>query len=141
MRENRRQRRGVDGCTGLFNGRRSHQNHSWRLSAQPQGKWITVSSRLRETDHNFRFWNFVREVLATVKGKHVYIRQCTRAGAEMARLPMAGANVMVTDILEDEGHALANDKTPLWCMMFWEDQCRHQRSYEESLWWFGYSGE
>ena len=46
-----------------------------------------------------------------LKGKVAFISGGARGlGAEMARLLHGeGANVMVTDILEDEGHALAND--------------------------------
>ena len=46
-----------------------------------------------------------------LKGKTAFISGGARGlGAEMARLLHGeGANVMVTDILEDEGHALAND--------------------------------
>ena len=46
-----------------------------------------------------------------LKGKTAFISSGARGlGAEMARLLHGeGANVMVTDILEDEGHALAND--------------------------------
>ena len=46
-----------------------------------------------------------------LKGKIAFISGGARGlGAEMARLLHGeGANVMVTDILEDEGHALAND--------------------------------
>ena len=49
--------------------------------------------------------------MGRLAGKTAFISGGARGlGAEMARLLHGeGANVMVTDILEDEGHALAND--------------------------------
>ncbi|HAL85018.1 MAG TPA: hypothetical protein DCP12_05195, partial [Rhodobiaceae bacterium] len=83
------------------------------LRRNPRGKWIIVSRRLRVTGHNFRFWNFGKggSSMGRLAGKTAFISGGARGlGAEMARLLHGeGANVMVTDILEEEGHALAND--------------------------------
>ena len=80
-----------------------------------------------------------------LKGKIAFISGGARGlGAEMARLLHGeGANVMVTDILEDEGHALANDHENMTFMAHDVLQANGLQplGLRRSLWRFGCSGE